>query len=72
MSELINDVSKNGIRSQLNLIFSMMRFLATILDMAPENKMVQETVSNIADGVTKQAAILKHDVGEYISTLSDC
>lgn len=71
MSEMRNDICKSSIRSQLNLIFAMMRLLATILDMAPENEMVCETLVSMAKGVSEQADVLCNDVGSYISALSE-
>jgi len=71
MSELMNKLTKDNIRSQLNLIFAMMRFLATIMDMAADNSMVRKTVSGTAEGIFNQAAILFRDVSEYIAALPD-
>ena len=70
MSELMNDVSKESIRSQMNLIFAMMRFLATVLDLAQNNEMVRSTLNSMSEGVLEQAAVLFRDVGEYITKLS--
>lgn len=71
MSELMNKVSKDNIRGQLNLIFSMMKFLSTIMDMAADNDMVCITLSNIAEDIFNQAAVLYRDVDEYIAALPD-
>ena len=71
MSELMNTVSKDNIRSQMNLLFSMMRFLATILDLALDNQMACDTVSITAEGILKQATLLYRDVGTYVAALSD-
>ena len=60
MSELMNDVSKENISSQMNLIFAMMRFLA----------MVRSTLSSMSEGVLEQAAVLFREVGEYVTKLS--
>lgn len=71
MSELRNNVCKDGIRTQLNLIYAMMRFLTTVLDMAPDNEMVCETLASMAQGVSEQADVLRRDVGSYILALSE-
>ena len=71
MSELMNDVSKENIRSQMNLIFTMMRFLATVLDLAQNNEMVRSTLNSMSEGVLEQAAVLFRDVGEYVAQLSE-
>ena len=70
MSEMMNDVSKENIRSQMNLIFAMMRFLATVLDLAQNNEMVRSTLNSMSEGVLEQAAVLFRDVGEYVAHLS--
>ena len=71
MSETRNENCKEGIRTQLNLIFAMMRLLATILDMAPDNEMACATIISMAQGVSEQADVLCHDVGNYISELAE-
>ena len=70
MSELQNDISKGSIRTQMNLIFSMMRLLATILNMAHDSQMARDTLDTTAEGIFEQAAILYHDVKDYISVVS--
>lgn len=71
MSELKDNISKMGIRSQANLIFSMMKLMVTVLDMAQGNKIARDTLSVMAAGVSEQASELQHDVGEYVAALSD-
>ena len=71
MSELMNKLTKDSIRSQMNLIFSMMRFLSTIMDMAAENDIVRGTLSDTAEGIFNQAAVLNRDVNEYIAALPE-
>lgn len=71
MSELKDNISKMGIRSQANLIFSMMKFMVTVLDMAQSNKIARDILSIMATGVSEQASILLNDVGKYVSALSD-
>ena len=69
MSEAKSELSKGNIRCQMNLIFTMMRFLATILNMASDNEMVCETLTSIAKGIVEQADILCNNVDSYISAL---
>lgn len=71
MSELKNDISKGCIRTQMNLIFAMMRLMATILDMAMNNKIACDTLDSTAEGVFEQAAILFRDIKEYTSAISE-
>ncbi len=71
MSELMNKVSKENIRAGMNLIYSMMRFIAMTLDMAQDNSTARETITCIAEGVLDQAAELYRDIGEYVAALPD-
>ena len=71
VSELMNKLTKDNIRSQLNLIFAMMRFLSTIMDMAIDNDMVRETLTGTAEGIFNQAAVLYRDVDEYVTALPE-
>ena len=70
MSEMKNDVCKGNIRTQMNLIFAMMRLLATILDLAIDIQMVCDTLDTTVEGIIEQTAILYRDVKEYISAVS--
>ena len=69
VSDLMNNVSKENIRAGMNLIYSMMRFIAMTLDMAQDNFTARETITCIAEGVLDQAAELYRDVGEYVAAL---
>ncbi len=71
MTETRNELSKGNIRCQMNLVFSMMRFLATILNMAPDSEMVCETLVSMAKGVAEQADVLCHDVNSYVAALTE-
>ncbi len=71
MSEAMNNISKDNIRSGLNLIYSMMRFLTTIMDMAATNKIARDTLVITAEGILNQAAELYADIGNYATTISD-
>ena len=70
MSGMQNDIRKGSIRTQMNLIFSMMRLLATILDLAINSQIACDTLDTTAEGVLEQAAILYRDVKDYISAVS--
>ena len=70
MSELMNDISKGNIRTQMNLIFAMMRLLATILDMAQNSQMACDTLDSTAEGILEQSAILFRDIKKYTSAVS--
>lgn len=71
MSELMNRISKDNLRSSMNLIFSMMKFMAMILDLLQDSKVARETLAITAQGLSEQADILLRDVGEYVSALSE-
>ncbi len=71
MSDAMNNISKDNIRSNLNLIYSMMRFLTTILDMAATNKIARDTLVITAEGLLNQAAELYADIGNYATAISD-
>ena len=70
MSELQNNISKDGIRVQMNLVYSMMRFIATILSMAKDSRLARETISVTAEGLFEQCAILYRDISQYIELTS--
>lgn len=70
MSQMKNDASKGNIRVLMNLIFSMMRLLATILDMAQCSEMVRDTIDTTVESIVEQTAILYRDVKEYTSVVS--
>ena len=71
MSEIRNELSKGNIRCQMNLVFSMMRFLATILNMAPDSETVCETLTSTAKSIVEQADVLCNDVNSYVSALTE-
>ena len=70
MSETMNKISKDSIRGQMNLLFAMMKFLSTVLDLALENQMACDTINSTAEAVFEQAAVLYRDVSEYTTELS--
>lgn len=70
MLQMKNDASKGNIRTQMNLIFAMMRLLATILDLAIDSQMVCDTLDTTVEGIIEQTAILYRDVKEYTSVVS--
>ncbi len=71
MSELKNDVSKGCIRTQMNLIYAMMRLLASVLDLAIDSELVCDTLSKTAEGIFEQAAILYRDIEDYTAAITD-
>ena len=71
MLETRNEVSKLNIRGQLNLIFAMMKLLASILNLVQDNKVARETLCKTAEGVLEQATILYHDIGKYTAYASN-
>ena len=70
MPELMNNISKMSIRGEANLIFAMMKFMVTVLDMAIDNPIVRETLICMVESISEQANTLMHDVEEYVTTLS--
>ena len=65
------EVSKGSIRSTMNLLFSMMKFLAVLLDLAQENSLACETLAVTADGMFQQAAELYRDINQYSEMVSE-
>lgn len=65
-----NEISKGGIRTQMNLIFAMMRLLATILNMAKSSQLACDTLDTTAESIFEQAAILYRDIRDYTSSIS--
>ena len=71
MSELMNKVTQDNVRAELNLVYAMMRFLATILSMASDSQLARDTLVSTAEGILEQAAILYRDIGNYASAVAD-
>ncbi len=71
MSELMNKVSKDSIRAGLNLVYSMMRFLSMIIDMAATSKIARDTLVITAEAILNQAAELYADVGNYANAIAN-
>ena len=71
MPEIRNEVSKLNIRGQLNLIYAMMKLLASILNMVQDNKVARETLCKTAEGLLEQASILYQDIGKYTAAASN-
>ena len=69
MSELMNKVSKENIRASLNLLYSMMKFLSMLLDLAQENPTACETLTVTADGLFEQTAVLYRDICSYADNI---
>ena len=70
MSELMNKVSKENIRASLNLLYSMMKFLSMLLDLAVDSQAARETLTDTASGLFEQTAVLFHDISAYAEMLS--
>ena len=51
MSELMNKVSKENIRASMNLIFTQMKFLSMLLDLAQDTPTACETLTVTAEGL---------------------
>lgn len=71
MSELQNKLDKTCIRGQLNLVYSMMKLLATILDLAADNEMARKVLADTANSLFQQNAILTHDICKYTEKLGE-
>ena len=71
MPEIRNEVSKLNIRGQLNLIYAMMKLLASILNMVQDNKVARDTLCKTAEGLLEQASILYRDIGKYTAAASN-
>ena len=67
----MNNVTKNNLRTQMNLLFSMMKFLSTILDLTQDSPTVQKTLAVTAEGFFDQAAVLFRDISAYTEALAE-
>lgn len=65
------EVSKGSIRSTMNLMYSVMKFLSVLLDLSSENPLACETLAVTADGMFQQAAELYRDINQYSEMLSE-
>ena len=70
MSGLMNNISKDNIRTSLNLLYTMMKFLSMLLDLAVDSQMARETLTDTASGLFEQTAVLFHDISTYAEALS--
>lgn len=70
MSETKKQISRMGIRQILNLIFTMMKLLATVLEMEPDGELVLDTLASVTDGIRKEVEALVDDVNRYIADAS--
>ena len=71
MSDLMNSISKDNIRSEMNMIFTMLKFIATILDMVPDSHVARETLVSTAEGILNQVAELYRDIGIYATNVEN-
>ena len=67
----MNKVCKDNIRASLNLLYSMMKFMNTVMDLVQGSQVARDTLAITAQGLSEQADLLLKDVGEYVSALSD-
>ena len=65
------EVNKGSIRSTMNLMYSMMRFLSVLLDLAQENPLACETLAVTADGLFQLGAELYRDINLYSEMVSE-
>ena len=70
MSEMMNKVSKENIRAGMNLIYTLMKFLSMLLDLAEDTPVACETLTITADGLFEQAAVLYRDLNAYAEAIS--
>ena len=71
MPEIVNSLKKCGIRCQMNMVYSLMRLLSSILDMAKESETARTTLTSVAENILNQAAELFNAVGQYASDLTN-
>ena len=71
MSELRNDISKMNIRGELNLLFTMSKFIVNILDQAQDSKIAADTLCTMAESLFNEAAYVLTVVNEYTAGLHD-
>lgn len=65
------ELSNDNIRGQMNLVYTMMRFIATLLSMAKDSPLARETISVTAEGLFEQCAILYRDISQYVELTSE-
>lgn len=70
MSEQMNSISKDSIRTEMNLVYTMLKFISMLLDMVQDTPLARETLTVTADGMFQQAAELFRDINIYADTVS--
>ena len=70
MTKLMNQLSKENIRGTMNLVFTQMKFLSMLLELAPDNITARETIIATTDSLFQQTAIMAHDINMFIQTIS--
>lgn len=70
MSEPMNEISKLNIRTELNLIFALMKGLANILDMAIDLPVACSALKSGAQALFVQSGDLLTDVTRYADALN--
>ena len=69
--ETRTEISKDDIRATMNLLYSMMKFISVLLDLAPDNQMAQETLVGTASSLFQETAVLFHDISAYAEMASE-
>ena len=69
MSEIRNEVLKQSIRGELNLIYSMSKMIVSILDAAADNAIACDTLRSVAGSMLSQVAYLHGKVNDYTEGL---
>ena len=70
MTKLMNQLTKENIRSTMNLVFTQMKFLSMLLELAPDNLTARETIIATTDSLFQQTAVMCHDINMYVQTVS--
>ena len=71
MSEPMNEITKLNIRTELNLIFALMKGLANILDMAGDLPVARSALKSGAQAVFVQSGDLLTDITKYADAMQD-
>ena len=69
MTKLMDKLSKENIRSSMNLVFTLMKFISMLLELAPDNVTARETLISTADSLFQQTAVLGCELNEYVKAM---
>ena len=70
MSEVRNEISKQEIRSELNLLYAMSKMIVTVLDAAADNQIACDTLRSVSESLLNQAAYCCGKVSMYTEKLN--